>query len=874
MRLHSRSAQLGLCLGLFGLVTLGAAAASALEGPPKLDPAIEARIEQILQQMTLDEKLDMLSGTGFDSKPLPRLGIPAMAMADGPAGVRAEQSTAFPAPVALAASWDPELVEQVGAAIAREARAHGKNVLLAPCVNIHRVPLGGRNFESYGEDPFLAARMAVAYVKGVQSQHVMATVKHFACNNQETERKSIDVKVDERTLNEIYLPAFKAAVQEAGAWAVMGAYNRVNGEYACANRTLLTDILKKGWGFLGLVMSDWGAVKGVAPYVNAGLDLEMPGGEFFTRDNLHKALTAGDIDAAAIDDKIRRMLRAMLAVGLFEEKQEKGALDTPEHRALNRRAAGEGIVLLKNDFDFLPLRAWDSKPALKPKSEGTDRTNREDRQRDATMFRASLTRPIIESVALIGQNARVARTGGGGSSRVEPTYVVNLLEVLQARLGKRASISYAPGVLLEGDVVLPSGDVFAPPAGHEGTRGLWAEYFANPQLTGAPTAQRLEDTVAFDLKMLPQGIDPEHFSIRWTGALKVRAGGKYVLTTMCVGGSRLYLDERLLIDNSGAHALAGKTATVDLQAGRSHPLRIEYVRDPRHEAAMVLGLTPVQKEPVKQAAELARHAQVAIVCVGLSAAFESEGADRATLALPPGQDELVAAVAAANPRTIVIINSGAAVQLGAWAARVPSIIQAWYPGQEGGHALTDVLVGDVNPSGRLPTTFLRRWEDSPAYGNFPGTDGVVNYAEGVFVGYRHFEAKNVDVLFPFGHGLSYTTFAYRDLRITPKRMARGQSVETTFVLKNTGIREGAEVVQFYVGARRPRLPRPLKELKGFQRITLKPNEEQTVRFTIDEQALSFYDPAVHAWVAEPGAFDLYVGASSKDVWLRGEFALE
>jgi beta-glucosidase len=879
MRLDGRSARLGLCLGLFSLVALRAASAGALDAPPRLDPAIEARIEQLLKQMTLDEKLDMLSGTGFDSKPLPRLGIPAMAMTDGPAGVRAEKSTAFPAPVALAASWDPALVEQVGAAIAREARAHGKNVLLAPCVNIHRVPQGGRNFESYGEDPFLAARVAVAYVKGVQSQHVMATVKHFACNNQETDRNAVDVKVDERTLNEVYLPAFKAAVQEGGVWAVMGAYNRVNGEYACANRTLLSDILKKSWGFLGLVMSDWGAVHGVAPYVNAGLDLEMPGGQFFTQDNLHKALSAGEIDAAAIDDKVRRMLRAMLTVGLFDEKQDRGALDTPEDRVLNRRAAAEGIVLLKNDFDFLPLRAWDSKPTPQPEVEPTN--EREERRRDveestgqSASTRARVTRPVIQSVALIGQNATIARTGGGGSSRVAPTYVVNLLDALRARLGKRASIGYAPGVLLEGDIVLPSADVFAPPAGHEGTRGLWAEYFSNAQLAGEPAAQRLEETVVLDLAKLPEGVERQRFSIRWTGALKVRASGKYALTTMCVGGCRLYLDGRLLIDDSGAHGLAGKSATVDLKAAVGHPLRVEYVANQRREAAMVLGLTPVQREPVKQAAELARHSQVAIVCIGLSAAFESEGADRATLALPPGQDELVAAVVAANPRTIVVINSGAAVQLGDWVARVPSIIQAWYPGQEGAHALADILVGDVNPSGRLPTTFLRRWEDSPAYGNFPGTDGVVNYAEGVFVGYRHFEAQNVDVLFPFGHGLSYTTFAYRDLRITPKRMARGRSVEASFVLRNTGRREGAEVVQFYVGARRPRLPRPVKELKGFQRITLKPNEEQTVRFTIDEQALSFYDPAAHAWVAEEGSFDLYVAASSKDVWLRGEFALE
>ena len=874
MRQDRRMTRSSFWLGLGWLLVMGSAAMSASAGAAgtlALDPKVEARVEQLLQQMTPDEKLDMLTGTGFASRPLPRLGIPAMEMTDGPVGVRTEKSTAFPAGVALAASWDPALVEEVGAAIAREARAHGKTVLLGPCVNIHRVPQGGRNFESYGEDPFLAARMAVAYVKGVQSQHVMATVKHFACNNQETERMTVDAKVDERTLHEIYLPAFKAAVQEAGAWAVMGAYNRVNGEYACANRTLLTDILKTSWGFPGFVMSDWGAVHGVAPFLKAGLDLEMPGGEFFTKDNLHKAIAAGEIDAAGVDDKVRRMLRAMLSVGLFDEKQDSGALDTPEHRALNRRAAGEGIVLLKNAYDFLPLRVWNTKPTPKPKSQGGEQEQRRGPMGSGRV--PAMMRPVIQSVALIGPNAVDARVGGGGSSRVDPTYTVSLVDALRERLGKNATVRHASGTLPEGDIASAPADVLVPPTGHEGTHGLWAEYFANTQLSGEPVAQRLEETVSIDLAKLPQGVDREHFSVRWTGALEVHTSGKYVLTTTSDDGSRLYLDGRLLIDNGGWHAAVARSATLELKAGQSHPLRLEYVQE-QGDAAMVLGLNHVQRTPIEQAADLASHAQVAIVCVGFSDALESEGMDRASLALPAGQDDLITAVVAANPRTIVVVNSGAAVLLGEWAMRVPSIIQAWYPGQEGAHALTDVIVGDVNPSGRLPTTFLRRSEDAAAYGHFPGQNGTVDYAEGIFVGYRHFEAKGIEVLFPFGHGLSYTDFAYRDLRITPKRAARGQSIEASFVIRNTGMREGAEVVQFYIGAHQPRLPRPVKELKGFQRITLKPNEEQTVHFTIDESALSFYDPAAHAWVSEPGTFDLYVGASSKNIWLRGAFALE
>jgi beta-glucosidase len=871
MRQDRRMTRSSLWLGLGWLLVVGGGAASASASALALDPKIEARVEQLLQQMTLDEKLEMLTGTGFASRPLPRLGIPAMEMTDGPVGVRTEKSTAFPAAVALAASWDPALVEEVGAAIAREARAHGKNVLLAPCVNIHRVPQGGRDFESYGEDPFLAARMAVAYVKGVQSQHVMATVKHFACNNQETERMTIDAKVDERTLNEIYLPAFKAAVAEAGAWAVMGAYNRVNGEYACANRTLLTDILKTGWGFPGFVMSDWGAVHGVAPFLKAGLDLEMPGGEFFTKDNVHKALAAGEIDAAAVDDKVRRMLRAMLAVGLFDERQDPGALDTPEHRALNRRAAGEGVVLLKNAYDFLPLRVWNTKPAPMPKSEGAEREQQR-RGRAGSGRTSAMMRPVIQSVALIGPNAVDLRIGGGGSSHVDPTYTVSLVDALRERLGKSATISHASGTLAERDIVSAPADVLVPPAGHEGTRGLWAEYFANTQLSGEPVAQRLEETVSIDLAKLPQGVGREHFSVRWTGALQVHTSGKYVLTAMSDDGSRVYLDGRLLIDNGGPHALLARSAALELKAGQSHPLRIEYTQE-QDDAAMIFGLNRVQKTPIEQAAELASHAQVAIVCVGFSDALESEGMDRASLALPAGQDDLIAAVVAANPRTIVVVNSGAAVLLGDWAMRVPAIIQAWYPGQEGAHALTDVIVGDVNPSGRLPTTFLRRWEDAAVYGHFPGQNGTVDYAEGIFVGYRHFDTRKVEPQFPFGFGLSYTTFGYDGLSVAPVA-GKPRQLEASFSVKNTGAVAGAEVAQVYVHDAVASLPRPEQELKGFQRVFLKPGESRQIRIVLDERALAFFDPGKKGWLVEAGDFEIRVGSSSRQIRLTKTVTVE
>jgi beta-glucosidase len=834
------SVRLARYLACAALALLALGMGRSLGAQPASVPAIEARVAELLSQMTLDEKLDMLSGTGFDSKPVPRLGIPALKMADGPVGIRVGESSAFPAGVAMAATWDPALVEELGQALGREARAKGKNVLLAPCVNIHRVPQGGRNFESFGEDPYLAARIAVAYVKGVQSQKVIATLKHFACNNQERERMTIDAKVDERALHEIYLPAFRAAVQEAGAWAVMGAYNRVNGEYACANRTLLTEILKKGWGFPGFVMSDWGAVHGVAPYVNAGLDLEMPGGEFLTKENLKKALAAGEIAESTIDDKIRRMLRAMLAMGLFEAEQDKGALDTPEHRALARRVAVEGTVLLKNFGPLLPI----------------------DRKR-------------LRSIAVIGPNAAVAPTGGGGSSYVTPIYTVSPLEAIKKKVGAMVRVNYALGTVSEAEVKPIEPDVLLPPAGSAGGPGLLGEYFDNPDLKGTPVLTRVDKQVAFDWQNdgPAPGFKTDNFSARWTGHLRPALKGRYALAIRSDDGSRLYLDDTLLIDNWGQHGALTRSKVVDLRAGQSYALRLEY-SEAVGAATVSLGWQRLAQDPLKTAVRAAEDSDVAVVFAGFTQANESEGADRDGLDLPGGQSDMIAAVAAANPNTIVVLNSGAAVLVDKWARTAAAILEAWYPGEEGGNAIADILFGDESPSGKLPTSFPMRWEDAAAYGHYPGENGVVDYAEGIFVGYRHFDKKALGVAFAFGHGLTYTTFAYRDLRVSPKTFQLGQKVEVSFFLKNTGTREGAEVVQLYLRDQQSSLPRPPKELKSFQRVLLKPGKEKQVRFEIDEKMLAFYNPAKGGWVVEPGMFDAVVGASSADIWLRGSFALE
>lgn len=813
--------------GLAALAVMARISSSA-ELEPYKNPAlpVEKRVEDLLRRMTLEEKVDQVSGADpMATRPNARLGIPALKMSDGPHGLRWDKATAFPTAVSWGASWDVDLIERIGMALGREARAKGRNILLGPCINIHRTPLGGRDFESFGEDPYLVSRLVVAYVKGVQSQKIGTSVKHFACNNQEWERGTIDVKVDERALHEIYLPAFRAAVQEAGAWTLMAAYNRVNGPYCAANTPLLTDILKKQWGFKGLVMSDWGACHGTVDSANAGLDLEMPGpGEFF-RGPLLAAIKKGEVSGAVLDDKIRRILRVMFWAGLFDgiEQREKGALDTEEHRALAREAAGKGIVLLKNARGVLPL-----------------------------------SRERVKSIAVIGPNAAVARVGGGGSSAVTPFYSVSPLDGLKKKCGDKVSIRYALGC--------PMPNELSPVPPHNLT-GLRAEYFGNKDLRGEPVVTRTESAVDFNWggDSPAKGINADGFSARWSGKLAPTASGKYELGMTSDDGFRIYLNGKLLIDSWVDQAEVTKTASVDLKAGQSYDLRIEYYENAGGAMAKLGWVLPGNL--LQDAVRAAAQSDVAIVFAGLSAQFESESFDRQNLELPGDQNALIEAVARTNKNTIVVLNNGAPVLMNRWIDRVPAIVEAWYPGQECGNAIADVLFGDVDPSGKLPMTFVKALEDSPSYGNYPGKDGVVRYAEGIFVGYRHFDTKNVEPLFPFGHGLSYTKFEYSDLKIEPRKNA------VRFVLQNVGDRPGAEVVQLYVHDAESSVPRPAKELKAFKMVNLRPGEKQTVNFGLEEGSFAFYDVASKRWLAEPGKFEILVGSSSRDIRLRAPFVL-
>lgn len=791
--------------------------------------------------MSIYDKVTLIAGSDMDTRAIESLGIPRLKMCDGPVGVRRGQATAFPSSICMAATWDPDMVYRVSSAIADEAKAKGRNMSLAPCINILRVPMGGRDFESYGEDPYLASRMAVAYVEGLQENNVIATAKHYACNNQEWERGSIDVKVDERALREIYLPAFEAAVKEGGSWSVMAAYNKVNGYYCSENDHLLNDILKREWGFKGFVVSDWGATHSAIDAANHGLDLEMPRGDFFN-DDLADAVKSGDVKESVIDDKVRRILRAIFWLGLFDAKAPPygGALDTAEHRQAAFQSAREGIVLLKNSGALLPI--------------DPDK---------------------IKSIAVIGPNASVNRYGGGGSSAVAPFYSISLLDALKKRMGGKTAINYAPGCLMENEIIPVESSAFSTKYNNAAVKGLTGEYFNNRDLSGSPVFTRVDEGVNFNWHggSPAKNIKADIFSARWKGRLTAPASDEYQLQLASDDGSRLYLNGELIIDNWGDHSYELKGAKVRLEAGKSYDLLIEYYEN-WGEASVRFGWIRTG-HLLKEAVEAAKKSDMAIVCAGLSWKFESEGSDRRDMYLPGYQEELIEKVAGANKNTVVVLNSGAPITMERWIDAVPALVESWYAGQEGGSAVSDILLGSYNPSGKLPVTFPRRWEDCSAYGSYPGEGGETIYSDGIFVGYRHFDRTGADVLFPFGYGLSYSTFEYGNLSIKPDSASEGKiDIEVSFDLKNTGQRQGAEVAQLYIRDVESSVERPVKELKGFKRVELKPGETKRVTLRLNRRSMAFYSVDKKDWVAEPGEFDVLVGSSSRDIKLKGVFTLQ
>lgn len=818
---------------------------------------MQDRVEQLLKQMTLPEKVSLLAGTNmWYTVPVERLGIPSLKMSDGPNGARGAgafatgvKATCFPTEISLASSWDTELIERVGQGLAREARAKGAQVLLAPTVNIQRSPLGGRNFECFSEDPYLTARMAVAYITGLQREGVGASIKHFVCNDAEFERTTLSSEVRERALREIYLPPFKAAVREAKPWTVMASYNLVNGVAASENPYLLTEILRDEWGFDGVVISDWfDSVKSTVASVNAGLDIEMP----FPRwrgEQLLAAVERGEVAEASIDTSAHRVLQLLVKAGVFKypKAMPEQALDTPEQRALVREAAADGIVLLKNEDDMLPLRHEE-----------------------------------LTSIAVIGPNAKVAQIMGGGSAQVNTHYVITPFDGIAAKVEERVRVAYEPGCtnfkllpLLNVDLIL---------AGTEGTdHGLAVEFFNSPDLSGSPVLKELSQTPELQwFGTYPRSVNPERFSVRAVGRFTPNETGTHTFGLIGVGLIRLFIDGQEVVDNwtnqqqSEAYFGMGSSevrAVVTLEAGREYLLTLEYARGMALPlAAARLGyLPPVPTDIMERAAALASASDVAIVCVGFGGEWQSEGFDRPDMAMPGKQDELVERVAAANPHTIVVLNTGSPITM-PWLAQVAAVVQAWFPGQECGNAIADVLFGDVTPSGKLPQTFPVRLEDNPSYLNFPGENGKVYYAEGLFAGYRYYDKKKITPLFPFGFGLSYTSFSYSSLRLSAREIGPNDILQMSVDITNTGKRVGKEVVQLYIRDKEARLQRPEKELKAFAKVLLAPGATKTVTLAISRDALAYYDDRACEWVVEAGEFEVLVGASSQDLRAAATFA--
>jgi beta-glucosidase len=814
------------------ILLLASFLAAWAQAPSASTPALGARADAMLNQLSLEEKIDLIGGVNdFYIRGIKHIGLPELKMADGPFGVRNYGPSTTFGGMGLAATWDPELAQRIGAVIGQDARARGVHFMLGPGVNIYRAPMCGRNFEYFGEDPFLASRTAVAYIKGMQSQGVSATIKHFMGNNQEFLRHDADSIIDERTMREIYLPTFEAAVKEAHVGAIMDSYNLTNALHMSQNGYLNTDVAKREWGFDGIIMSDWDSTYDGVGAANGGLDLEMPAGKFMNRATLLPAVKSGQVSKATIDDKVRRILRTAIRFGWLDRDQTE--LSIPLLNAAGGKvaleAARSGMVLLKNDGNLLPL----------------DKTK-------------------IKSIAVIGPDAYPAQVVGGGSAGVRPFTAVSYLEGLTGYLGGNAAVYYERGIpsLAEmADATVFSSDESGKQA------GLRAEFFNNPTFSGQPIV-RTDQHINFD-RNLGDGVNQNEVSVRWTGYFTPSTPGDHLVFVEGggeEGGFRLFLDDKLIINDwDRINARIGQVH-LPLAAG-AHTVRFEYFVHGSYNGPKV-GIIRPEAMVNATAKTLASRSDAVVVAVGFDPESESEGGDRG-FQLPPAQDELIQQLAAVNKNVIVVVTSGGGVDMAPWLDHVPALFQAWYPGQEGGTALAQLLFGEYNPSGKLPISVERRWEDNAVHDSYypKGSDRNVVYTEGIFLGYRHFDKAEVKPLFPFGFGLSYTTFAYKNLSVTPARAAGDQVVTVSFDVTNTGHRAGAEVAEVYVGELHASVPRPVKEMKGFTKVQLNAGETRRVSVALDRRGFAFYDIKNHDWTVDAGEFNVFVGSSAAQIEL-------
>ncbi|MFI6809094.1 glycoside hydrolase family 3 C-terminal domain-containing protein [Streptomyces luteogriseus] len=802
------------------------------------------RAEQVLARMTLDEKIQMVHGAASSSYAglipgIARLCVPALKMQDGPVGVRMRDTTQLPAAAAVAASFDTSLAKSYGQVIGAEDKAKGVDVDLGPTVNIVRDPRWGRAFESYSEDPHLTGEMGSADIEGIQSQGVMAQVKHFAVYNQETNRNTPadNAIVDDRVVREIYTAAFGTIVAKARPSSAMCSYSSVNGTYACEN-AYLNNILKTGFGFDGFITSDWDGTHSTVQSANAGMDMQMPNDSYFGA-ALKQAVQNGRVAQSRVDDMVTRILRQEFRFGLFDHPSADtpdAHASTPAHVAVAKQVAEDGTVLLKNAGNVLPL----------------DKSK-------------------VRSIAVIGNGAKDnTMSGGGGSAAVSGTGTVSPYDGIKARAGSGVDVRYAQGNAgTTGDYgALPAIDsqYLTPPSGTG--HGLKGEYYTNTTLSGPPAATRTDRQVKFDWLGTPvSGLPATNFSTKWTGTVTPPVTGTYTFGVTSDDGSRLFINGEKTIDNWRDQGATTETAKVDLTAGKPVRIEVDYYQG-TGGGSVSLGWMPPSAALTQQAAALAAKSDVAVVYANN---YASEGRDLADIGLPGDQNDLIDAVAAANPHTIVVLNTGSAVTM-PWIDKVKGVFEAWYPGQQAGNAIAALLFGDANPSGKLPVTFPTSLDHVPAAtdAQWPGADGKVRYSEGLKVGYRWYDAKKLTPLFPFGHGLSYTTFKFSGLRLSTPTMPGTGHIRAGVDVTNTGKRAGAEVAQLYLSAPAA-TGEPPRQLKGFKKVYLRPGQTKRVTFDISTQDASYWNTSAQGWTFVAGAYAVRVGDSSRSLPLSDTF---
>lgn len=813
--------------------------------------SIETRVDDLLNRMTLEEKAELLTGADFWLfEGIERLGVPKIQVTDCGHGVTivfdengnwSGNATSFPTAVGQAATWNINLIKKVGAAIARETKSTGSSILLAPMVNLKRSPLNGRNYETFSEDPHHSGEMAAAFIKGVQSEGVGSVVKGATANNQQTNQHHLNIIMDERTLQEIYLPSFRISIEKAQPWGVMTAYNGLNNSRTSENNHLLNDIIKKEWNFKGFIVSDWRAVKSSTSLLT-GLDMEMPGpGKFMVKDSVLAHLKKGSLSQEVLDDKVKRILRAHIKTGLVDKNPLTGEyeINSVRHKSLAIKVAEESIVMLKNEGETLPLNK------------------------------------SLKKIAVIGPNVLEARLGGGGSASVTPFYSISPLEGLQNLYGNDIAFSYAEGCGMNGQYQIIGKEFVESIIDDTKINGFKASYFNNRNLEGEPVMQTMDSNIDFSWGWASpkQGVDKREYSVRWTGKIYPPVSGKYKLgVSVAHGRYKLFINNTLQMGNWDGGSQENFEASfttiseyLDLELKKDVPLnvRLEFNKTSNKNFIRLEWKTPEGINLMKEAIKLASESDVTVIFAGLSNFFEGGNNDRKHLNLPDAQNVLIHEIAKASNRTIVVLINGSAITM-PWLSEVESVLEAYYPGQEGGNAIAKVLFGAINPSGKLPETFPKNLTDIPSFKDrFNANKNDLEYTEGIYMGYRHYEKNDILPLFPFGHGLSYTSFKYKNLKVIESL----DTMKIKLTINNTGSYGGAEVVQLYISPKNPKEHRPKKELKAFEKVFLKPLESKEVEFIITDSDLTYYSNKKNKWVLENGEYEFQIGSSSADIRL-------